>query len=246
LDAGKEYEPVREPAEIIGQRRNSSGSGQVVPVYINLKLKATVVEKAGTIDASLADVPEDGRALYREAKTLGQNGEREKAIELLGRAIEKYPNFMLAYNEKGVQYLLLGRAQKAIEPLEAAIKLSPGAFAPRVNYGAALFQTGRFISSILELRRAVENHESSCYAHIYLGLAYLNTELYEDGERELRRALQIGGDESIVAHRYLGGLYAERGDKMRAADEFETYLRLSPKTPETERFRRIVDSLRRE
>jgi tetratricopeptide (TPR) repeat protein len=245
LDAGKEYEPVKETAEIMGQRRNSISSGQIVPIYINLKLKVTAVERAGIVDASLAGVPEAAVALYKEAKALGQSGEREKAIELLEQAIEKYPGFMLAYNEKGFQYLQLNQPQKAIEPLEAAIKLSPEAFAPRVNYGAALLQTGRFIGSILELRRALESRESSCYAHICLGVAYLNIGFSVDAERELARALQIGGEESIVAHRYLGGLYAERGDKLRAADELETYLRLSPKTHEAEHIRNVIDALRK-
>jgi Flp pilus assembly protein TadD len=245
LDPGKEYEPVRETTEIMGQRRNSA-AGQVIPVYINLKLRVTAIERAGTVDASFGGIPEPALALYKEARALGQSGEREKAIGLLEKAIEKYPGFMLAYNEKGFQYLQLGQAQKAIEPLEAAIKLSPGAFAPRVNYGAALLQTGKFIGSILELRRALESHESSCYAHLCLGLAYMNIGLYDDAENELTRALQIGGDESIVAHRYLGGLYAERGDKLRAVAELESYLQLSPRTPDGDHIRKMIARLRRE
>src|SRR5262249_38323952 len=159
--------------------------------YINLKLKVTAVEKAGTVDASLAGVPEVALKLYKEAKALGESGERVKAIELLDKAIEKYREFMLAYNEKGFQYLQLEQPQKALAPLEAAVRLQPAAFTPRVNYGIALLQSGRVISSILELRRALENHDSSCSAHLYLGVAYLNVNLNEDAERELKRALKI-------------------------------------------------------
>jgi tetratricopeptide (TPR) repeat protein len=243
LDAGKEYETARETVEVRGPRRNAIGSGEIVPVYINLKLKVTAVEKAGTVDANLAGVPEAALKMYKEARTLAQSGERAKAIELLDKAIEKAPEFMMAYNEKGVQYLQLSQPQKAIEPLEAAIKLSPEAFQPRINYGVALLQIGRTISSILELRQALENHDSSCRAHLYLGLAYLNVDLNADAEGELQRALKIGGDESIVAHRYLGGLYARQGDKVRAVEEFETYMRLSPKAAESEHIRVIIDSL---
>src|SRR5262245_12627391 len=98
LDAGKEYETARETVQILGQRRSSIGSGEIVPIYINLKLKVTPVEKAGTVDASLAGVPEAALKLYKEAKALGESGERVKAIELLDKAIEKYREFMLAYN----------------------------------------------------------------------------------------------------------------------------------------------------
>jgi tetratricopeptide (TPR) repeat protein len=245
LEAGKEYEPVKETTEILGQRRNAIGSGQVVPVYINLKLKVTVVEKAGTIDASLAGFPDAALKLYKDARALAQSGEREKAIEILGQAIEKYPTFMMAYNEKGFQYLQLNHPEKALEPLEAAIRISPEAFTPRLNYGVALLQTGSFIGSILELQHALENHDSSCYAHLYLGVAFLNIEFPADAERELGRAIQIGGDEAIIAHRYLGGLYARRGDKLRAADELEAYLRLSPKAADGEHIRKVIDALRK-
>jgi tetratricopeptide (TPR) repeat protein len=243
LDAGKEYDTARETVEVRGPRRNSIGSGEIVPVYINLKLKVAAVEKAGIVDANLAGVPEAALKLYKEARALGQSGNRVKAIELLDKAIEKAPDFMMAYNEKGSQYLQLNQPQKAIEPLEAAVRLSPEAFMPRINYGIALLQSGRTISSILELRQALQNHDSSCLAHLYLGVAYLSLELNADAEWELQRAVKIGGDDSIVAHRYLGGLYARQGDKSRAADELETYIRLSPKAAEGPHIRKIIETL---
>jgi len=245
LDAGKDYETARETVQILGQRRSSIGTGEIVPVYINLKLKASTVEKAGTVDANLAGVPDAALKLYKQARALAQNGDRSGAIALLDKAIEKYRDFMLAYNEKGFQYLQLEQPQKAIEPLETALRLQPAAFTPRVNYGVALLQSGRVIGSILELRQALENHDSSCRVHLYLGVAYLNVDLNVDAERELAMALKLGGDEAIVAHRYLGGLYARQGDKSRAAEELETYLRLSPTSAEAEHIRNIIDGLRK-
>jgi tetratricopeptide (TPR) repeat protein len=245
LDAGKEYEMARETVEIMGQRRSSIGSAVVVPVYINLKVKVTAVEKAGTVDASMAGITDEALKSLKEAKAIGQAGEREKAVELLDKIIGKYPTFMLAHNEKGFQYLQMSQPQKAIEPLEAALKLSPRAFAPRVNYGIALLQSGRLISSILELRQALENHDSSCYAHLYLGVAYLNVDLDVDAEKELAHAIQLGGDDSIAAHKYLGGLYGRQGDKARAADELETYLRLAAKAADAEQVRKAIDGLRK-
>jgi len=89
LDAGKEYETARETVQILGQRRSSIGTGEIVPVYINLKLKVTAVEKAGTVDASLAGVPEAALRLYKEARVLAQNGDRIGAISMLDKAIDK-------------------------------------------------------------------------------------------------------------------------------------------------------------
>ena len=48
----------------------------------------------------------------------------------------------------------------------------------------------------------------------------------------------------LLAHRYLGALYSERGDKARGVQELETYLRLVPNARDAEQIREIIKGLR--
>jgi len=42
------------------------------------------------------------------------------------------------------------------------------------------------------------------------------------------------------AHRLLAIIYSAKGDKKRAAEQLETYLRLAPTTPDAEQIRNVI------
>ena len=72
----------------------------------------------------------------------------------------------------------------------------------------------------------------------------IRLERRDEAEKELQRAIAIGGDEASLAHRYLGALYVERGEKERAIAELETYLKLMPKAQDANQIREIIKGLR--
>jgi regulator of sirC expression with transglutaminase-like and TPR domain len=71
---------------------------------------------------------------------------------------------------------------------------------------------------------------------------------YPEAEKELRRAIDLAGNvagtQLGLAHKYLGGIYWGRGEYARAADELETYLRLTPNAQDAERVRGTIKELR--
>jgi len=66
----------------------------------------------------------------------------------------------------------------------------------------------------------------------------------EEAEKELKSAIELSGNHLGLAHYYLGGLYWQRRDYHRAADELETYLRLTPNAQDAERVRGTIKELR--
>ena len=117
LDAGDQYEIAREGVTIDSDP-NLSRSGIVLnsgtrryTVMVTLQSKPDPKNrtKAGVINASLAEVPEDARDVYQKALDLIKTGDAQRAIENLKSAVSLYPKFSLALNELGVQYLKLGR-----------------------------------------------------------------------------------------------------------------------------------------
>jgi len=245
VDAGKEFQPVKETVDII-----SSGKGQAIgqtyTVQINLEPASTVATPPpGTISARGFAIPEEAAASYREAMSLSRAGERAKAIEQLKKALSIYPNFMQALNELGVQYLRLRQSDKAAESLEAALKIAPDAFAPRLNYGIALVRLKRYEPALATLRRAVDQDGSSAAAHLYLGEALIGMASYIQAKTELMRAIGIGGEDGIEAHRYLAAALIETGEKSQAATELETYLRLNPKASDADRINQVIRKLRK-
>jgi tetratricopeptide (TPR) repeat protein len=150
----------------------------------------------------------------------------------------------LALNELGVQYLKLGHADKAIEALKTASKLSPDTFIPKLNFGIALLEAKQLPEAETQLRDALKLNQSAPTAHMYLGLTLLKLLNYQEAEKELLRAIDLGGNDLGLVHYYLGGLYWQKRDYRRAADELETYLRLTPNASDAERVRASIKDLR--
>jgi len=249
VNAGKEYEIAREPVFIENESRISGAGMSAIPtsrrytVMINLQPKESDTAKASVINAAMAGVPDKARALYEKALDLSRLGNHAKAVDILRTAISLSPKFSLALNELGVQYLRLGQADKAVEPLRSALKLNPDSFAPKLNLGIALLETQQLTEAETQLREVLKL-ASAPTAHMYLGLTLARLHNDEEAERELRLAIDVSGNQLGLAHYYLAGLYWRQREYHRAAEEFETYLRLTPNAQDAERVRKTIKELR--
>lgn len=241
VDAGEDFEVFKDTINI-DRETSKVPRTLTVPVYLRVKPNSSLPNK--TVDASLANVPKPALELYEKARESGRAGDSKTAIEQLKIAVSLYPQFGLAYNEIGAQYLKLGQLEQALEALRSALKLAPEAFSPRLNYGIALLNKKEFSQSEGELRRALKKNEASPTAHMYLGLSLISLQKHDEAEKELRRAVTLGGDQMSLAHKYLGGIYWGRREYIRAADELETYLKLAPQAADAERVRNTIKELR--
>jgi len=250
IDAGESFEPVRERVYIDENRdRNVRGTGGAVariitvPIYLQPKRGVDKSGSIGTVDASLVSVPKEAQELYQKALDSSRAGDSKTAIEQLNRAIEIYPQFALALNELGVQYLKINQPDKSVEPLRAAVKCAPDSFMPRLNYGIALLETAKFAEAEKELKEAVSKNSSSPVAHLYLGVAMVKLKNLNDAEKELLVVVESERKDLCIAHYYLGGIYWGKREYKRAADHLERYLKLAPDAPDAERIRGTIKEL---
>jgi Flp pilus assembly protein TadD len=241
VDVGGEFEVLRESLFI---DRDKLPRVLTVPLYLREKVRGRAGDKPGVINAALAGVPAEARTEYEKALAATRNGQGVKAIEHLRAAVSLFPNFALAYNELGVQYLKLGQPEKAAEALRHAVRLAPDSFTPRLNYGIALLNKKEFREAETELREAVRKNNLSPTAHMYLGITLMSLKQMEEAEKELRRAIESGSRETSLAHYYLGGILWGKGLYKQAADELETYLKLNPNAADSARLRTTVKELR--
>ena len=241
IDKEQQYEPAAQIVDII-QLAGSPPS--VYNVNIRLKLKKNAIPKAEVINSEFASVPKPALNFYTKALELAKKNDYKGAIEQLKLSISEYPGFMMAFNEMGVQYLRLGDLEKADEAFQAALKIKSDAFAPLMNRGIVLVQMKRFEEAEAILSEARKMKDQLAVVHYFLGQALANLGRFEEAEKELASAIKLGGGEMKEAHRFLAIIYSAKGDKKRAADELEIYLRLEPKTPDSENLRKVIRQLR--
>jgi len=230
IDAGKEFEVARESVFIEAGKPMSN-----VPVYLRMRPES---------NPALAGVPKSAVDLYVKAVDAEHKKENDKAASLLGEAIAQHDKFALAHNELGMIYMKTGKLDKALEEFKAASAVLPDDPTIQLNYGSALTQKKDFSSSEKQLRRALKKLDKSATGHFYLGVTLIGLKNIDEAEGEFAQAAKLGGDQMGSAHKYLGGIYWQKGDKKKAADELETYVKLSPTAPDVEQIKGTIKQLR--
>ena len=205
--------------------------GMRASVTIMLREKIAERTKSGAV-VSVAELdshaPVNAKKEFQRATEHANEGRPQEAIEAYNRASAIYPDYVMARNDLGVQYLNLKQLGEAKEQFEEAIRLDPKAFNPNLNLGIVLVQEKRFAEAIDRLTYAQSIDSSSAAAHLYLGIGYAETDELQGAERELATALSIGGTEYGVAHFYLGEVFLKKGMRAEAIRELKEYLKMAP------------------
>ena len=243
IDKEKDFQPLTQMVSII-QPRGFPPVTQTIS--LRLLSRASTDTKPAVVNADLAGVPAPAIEHYNKAIELATAGDRKAAIEELNSAIAMHPSFMLAFNEKGVQYLRLNELEKADEAFVNALKISPEAFAPLMNRGIVLVTLKKFAEAEPVLRKALTAKKDTPVAHYFLGQALANLGNFAEAEKELGIAISTGGPELKEAHRLRAILYSARGDKAAAANELEVYLKLAPNAPDAGRLKAAIAQMRGE
>ncbi|HSF23423.1 MAG TPA: tetratricopeptide repeat protein, partial [Blastocatellia bacterium] len=189
-------------------------------------------------------VPPAAKKEYDRAVKLVGEGNTLEAIERYKKAIAVWPEYLVARNDLGVQYLNLRRFLEAAEQFEAAIDINPRAFNPHLNLGIVLVKQKDYSSALERLSSALSIDSSQPAAHLYIGIAAVETDELAQAERELKAALALGGPEYSVAHYYLGRLRMKTGERDAAIRELQAYLDISPRGEEAERAGQLLEKLK--
>ena len=243
VDAGDAYERATEIVNIAdsGSAGNMSRVGQIYSVQIHLRPRATQPITKGVVAAN--EPPKEAVDLYNKALESVKVGDRDKAIEQLKAAIAIHPQFVAALNGLGVQYMKLGNYQHAFKALNSALVFSPESFILHLNCGIALFNLNKYSEAQKEFTAALLKNEASGSAHVYRGRALIGLKRFDEAAKDLKRAIEIGGDDVKLAHRYLAGIYVEKGDNAEAVKQLELYLKVSPSSKETDQIKNLIKEL---
>jgi Tfp pilus assembly protein PilF len=242
IDAGEGYALATEVVDI---NESSSGSmarvGQTYTAQVHLRPRSGQPITKGVISAN--DPPKAALDLYNQALTSVKDGNRDKAIEQLKAAIKIHPSFVAALNGLGVQYMKMGKHEAAYEAFSSALKITPDSFILHLNCGITLFHLNKFAEAEAEFAAALLKTETSGAAHIYRARALIALNRLDDAAKDLKRAVEIGGEDVKIAHRFLAGIYVEKGEAAEAVKELELYLKATPASKETDQIKSLIKEL---
>jgi tetratricopeptide (TPR) repeat protein len=199
-----------------------------------------------TVSAAELDtaVPEKARKEFERANEASRNGKLDEAIAHFRKAIEIYPNYLMARNDLGVALLSQGKLEESAHELSLAVALDPKAFNPTLNLGIVEVQQHEFSEAIDILKKALGLEGNSAAAHLYLGIALSAVNELTEAERELTVAHNLGGQKFAIALFHLGQLHMSKGQHQQARAAFEAYLQEAPNAPNAVQVRQLIAMLR--
>jgi tetratricopeptide (TPR) repeat protein len=219
------------------------------PAIVTILLKAKEVPKAQPATAISQteleqDVPPGARKEFERATTAAAQGQTDKAIAFLRKAIALYPRYLKAHNDLGVQLLAQGKLDEAADELRQAIAIDSKAFNPRLNLGIVLVHQHRFAEADASLQEALAQQPGSPSARLYKGLALLGLNNNLDAERELTTAHDLGGRSVAIALYHLGQVYLNLGQSEQAVKMFDAYLHEAPDAANATEVKQLLAMLR--
>lgn len=176
-------------------------------------------------------VPKQARQAYKDALKLREEGQHDKALRSLARAVGLFPEYFQALAERGDLLIVSGKLPEAADDFTRALKVNP-------RYGPALRGAGycklekrEFEEAARYLEQATAARPDDANAYLLLGIAYLELDRREPAEGALLKALGFNTRRELRAHIHLGNLYARAGRYHDAAEQLRKYLEANPTDP---------------
>jgi len=238
------FEPAAEQVEVFGNFSRTF----TVQVYLKDKAEDLLRTKDKILTvAEMQEVPKPAKKLYEQGLKRAKESKPADAIKHFEDALKIFPDYLLALNKMGEQYLALEQLDKAAEVFESAIKVNGKYPLARINLGMLYFKSKRYAPAIEQLEEAIHSDESYPMAHLYLGLSLMDKEPKEvdRAEKELTRAVELGGKEFSYVRLHLFNLNLRRQNLDKATLQLEAYLKESPNAPNAPAVRDTLSKLKK-
>jgi Tfp pilus assembly protein PilF len=234
----KEFQTETEPVTI-----ERAVAGSSFKIVINLRSQGSSAAYASPM---LAGVPADAVGKLQKGMEKATAKDNKGAIALYDQAIAAYPNFAAAYYQKGTAYLALNDLDKALEAFVQAIQIKPDYLEAKYSYGYTEYLKKNYEIAAAAFDDVITQKINMPEAYMYHGISLFHLGNIDAAEKELKQAIASpAADRVALAHRFLGGLYMQKKQNAAAADELQKYLDLVPKTPDADKIRATIASLRK-
>jgi tetratricopeptide (TPR) repeat protein len=238
------------------------GSPQLFTQNIQLRPKQTnAPASAGVVSAFKQEVPKTARETLERAKKMADQGKAELALSLMREAIKLFSEYFEAHLELGNELLQTGRLDEAITELDQARKINPNDDRTYQSFGLVLMQQQKYPIAVGVFAEASRLNPSNPMNPLMRAIALIHQAstieptasvtarsdrefLLARAEVALTQASDLSGKKLTADHLSLAMFYEMKGERARAADELEQYLRKNPNIKNADTIRAAIKRLR--
>lgn len=191
------------------------------------------------------EVPKDAENLYKKGVDLLSEKKDAEGLESLKKSLDIFPDYYLALDRLGTEYVMRGDFKTGKILLTRAIGINPKSFSSNFGLGLANYRLQEIDKSIEHLKKAAEISSDSINAQLWLGIAYLQKKEYSKSEDALLKANKLSGEKSAEVHWQLARLYNEEKKFKQSADELELFLKYNTEARDAEKIKETIAVLRK-
>jgi tetratricopeptide (TPR) repeat protein len=256
-----EYAPASESVEFVN-RAGGDAPGELRTVEVTLlpNGEARAGRAPGRVSVS-QNVPAPAREAFERGMKLSREGKAADAEAAVREAVTAFPDYFDARFWLANELIRTQRLDDAVQHLEVARRVSPNdqrvyilfgnLLFLKKNYGvaAAVFAEAARLSPtdpqpLLQRGMALVEYAAHIDAAASKKAADERRAALDDAEKALNEAYRLSDKKLATALLQLARVYEKRGERARAADEIEQYLRQNPDAPNTPALREAVKTLR--
>lgn len=247
LAYGTDYEEATRDVSLISTSAVRGAGGIFEQVDFNLRLKPRVAAgpfagPVGTVYAQ--EVPAEAKTLYEKGvRHLREKNEKE-GFESLKRSLEVFPDYYLALDRLGTEYVVRGYYEAAFVLLTKAVEVNPRGYSSTLGLGLAQYHLKLRGEAVESLRRATTLYNKSVNAHLWLGIALTRVGKQAEAEGALKRANEVSNGKAAAVHWQLAKLYGQQKRYTEAADALELFLKTQRDARDAEKIRGMIAQLR--
>ena len=112
------------------------------------------------------------------------------------------------------------------------------------TFGMVLYELKNYSVAATVFEAAERLNPANAELRLMRGAALIETGRLNEAEDEIARADQISSHKLPIVHLHLARVYEKRGNRRRAADELESYLRQKPEADNAAAIREAIKRLR--
>ena len=254
-----DYNPVSEHVDFVN-RTGPDNPGESRTIDITLSPKSGVGSKVRPGASFVQDVPKAARDAFEKAVKLAREHKSEEALAWIGEAIKIFPDYFEAHFARSTELLKSGRLNEAIAELERARQINPKERRVFQMFGVILMRQGKYAvaaatfaeaarldptnpqnllmraDALIEHASAIDSKSKSAAAERDYAFA--------DAEKALMQAFELSGKNLTTVYLHKAKLYERQGERGRAAEELEQYLRKTPDVKNADGIRAEIKKLR--
>lgn len=246
LPYGTNLEEQTQEVEIVNFIAPGRSASDNVQKDFYLRLRRDEADaRAVTGTIFIQDVPEQAQKSYKKAVSELDDKKVEAGIGELQNALKLFPDYYLALERLGSEFIKQQKYQNAQEIYKRAVAVNPRSYSGWYGLSYASYSLKQTEMAVEAAEKAVLLNPKSLDVLLILGISERQAGRYDKAEKSLKQADKLAKGKSADVHWNLALLYAHNLKRYKdAADELELYLKAEPNVENAATIKKLIKQFR--